>query len=62
MYSNTFFQNNLNIEQERVGQYIQYVAENGLTKEMMEQGNELALIQFLLEQRDAFKKTLSDNE
>ena len=62
MYSNTFFQNNLNIEQEHVGQYIQYVAENGLTKEMMEQGNELALIQFLLEQRDAFKKTLSDNE
>ncbi|HBT08646.1 MAG TPA: hypothetical protein DEB18_03455, partial [Leeuwenhoekiella sp.] len=59
MYSNTFFQNNLDIKKENIGLYMDYVAANGLTKEMLEQGNELALIQFLLEKRDAFNKELA---
>ena len=36
-----------------------YVAANGLTKEMLEQGNELALIQFLIDKREDFKKELA---
>jgi len=59
MYSNTFFQNNLDIKKENIGLYMDYVAANGLTKEMLEQGNELALIQFLLEKRDAFNEELA---
>ncbi len=60
MYSNEFFQQNLDIEREHIGAFMDYVAENGLTKPMLEQGNELALIQFLLQKRDAFKASLKE--
>ncbi|MEC8683489.1 MAG: hypothetical protein VX226_09040 [Bacteroidota bacterium] len=59
MYSNKFFQNNLDIKKEHIGLYMDYVAANGLTKEMLEQGNELALIQFLIDKREDFKKELA---
>ncbi len=61
MYSNEFFQQNLNIKRENISAFMDYVAENGLTKPMLEQGNELALIQFLLQQRDEFRASISEN-
>lgn len=61
MYSNEFFQQNLNIKRENISAFMDYVAENGLTKPMLEQGNELALIQFLLQQRDKFRASISEN-
>ena len=57
LYSNQFFQENLNIKKESIGAYMDYVSANGLDKEMLENGNELNLIQFLIEKRDAFQKT-----
>jgi len=61
MYSNEFFQQNLDIKRENINDFMDYVSENGLTKPMLEQGNELALIQFLLQKRDAFKASISEN-
>ncbi|PHQ28033.1 peptidase associated/transthyretin-like domain-containing protein [Leeuwenhoekiella nanhaiensis] len=61
MYSNEFFQQNLDIKRENINDFMDYVSENGLTKPMLEQGNELALIQFLLQKRDAFKASLTEN-
>ncbi|WP_125411795.1 hypothetical protein [Leeuwenhoekiella sp. MAR_2009_132] len=60
MYSNQFFQENLNIKKEAIGAYMDYVAENGLSKEMLENGNELNLIQFLIEKRDDFEKVQNE--
>ena len=54
MYSNEFFQKNLHIKKENINAYLDYVAANGLSEEMLEQGNELNLIQFLINKRDAF--------
>jgi len=61
MYSNEFFQKNLNIEKGKIGLYMDYVAANGLNKEMLEQGNELNLIQFLINKREEFKAIQSEN-
>ncbi|WP_405325541.1 hypothetical protein [Leeuwenhoekiella sp. LLG6367-2.1] len=62
MYSNQFFQENLNIEKQSIGAYMDYVAANGLDKEMLENGNELNLIQFLIEKRDDFIKIQAQND
>ena len=61
MYSNEFFQQNLNIKRENISAFMDYVTENGLTKPMLEQGNELALIQFLLQKRDEFRASIREN-
>ena len=61
MYSNEFFQKNLDIDKGKIGLYMDYVAANGLDKEMLEQGNELNLIQFLINKRDEFKAIQSEN-
>ncbi len=61
MYSNTFFKKNLDIDENNIGGFMDYVAANGLEKKMLTKGNELNLIQFLLQKRDAFKQQLSQN-
>lgn len=61
MYSNEFFQKNLDIEKGKIGLYMDFVAANGLNKEMLEQGNELNLIQFLINKREEFKAIQSEN-
>tara|TARA_R110002020_G_scaffold293535_5_gene509129 strand:- start:48541 stop:49317 length:777 start_codon:yes stop_codon:yes gene_type:complete len=55
MYDNVFFKQNLDIKEENIGDFLDYAANNGLNKEMLEQGNELNLIQFLLNKREAYK-------
>ncbi len=61
MYSNTFFKKNLDIEEKNIGGFMDYVAANGLDKNMLTKGNELNLIQFLLQKRDAFKEQINQN-
>jgi hypothetical protein len=61
MYSNTFFKKNLDIEENNIGGFMDYVAANGLDKNMLTKGNELNLIQFLLQKRDAFKEQINQN-
>ena len=55
MYNNDFFKKNLDIKEKNIGRFMDYVAANGLTKSMLQKGNELNLIQFLLKKRDDFK-------
>lgn len=62
MYSNTFFKKNLDIEENNIGGFMDYVAANGLEKKMLTKGNELNLIQFLLQKRDIFKQQINQNQ
>lgn len=55
MYKDSFFKENLNIEEERINEFIFYVEDRGLTKKMLRKGNELDLISFLIEKSKAFK-------
>ncbi|WP_031427807.1 hypothetical protein [Flavimarina sp. Hel_I_48] len=59
MYGNAFFKKNLNIDEENIGAFLDYVAANGLEKNMLTKGNELNLIQFLLNKRDEFKQEIN---
>jgi len=61
MYSNTFFKKNLDIEENNIGPFMDYVAANGLDKKMLTKGNELNLIQFLLQKRDGFEQKINQN-
>ena len=59
MYSNAFFKKNLDIKEENIGLFIDYVSAQGLNENMLRKGNELNLIQFLLKERDDFKEQMS---
>ncbi|MGB3774767.1 MAG: carboxypeptidase-like regulatory domain-containing protein [Leeuwenhoekiella sp.] len=61
MYSNAFFKKNLNIDEKNIGGFVDYVAVNGLKKDMLTKGNELNLIQFLLQKRDDFVEQKTQN-
>lgn len=61
MYSNTFFKKNLDIDENNIGPFMDYVAANGLDKKMLTKGNELNLIQFLLQKRDGFEQQINQN-
>ncbi len=56
MYDNAFFRQNLDIKENNIGAFLDYTANHGLNKEMLEPGNELNLIQFLIDQRDKYKE------
>ena len=51
-----FFEEHLNIEEDRIPEFISYAAENGLTPEMLKPENELALIEFLVAKSFEFKR------
>ncbi len=55
LYSNDFFKQNLDIKEENIGKFIDYVSVNGLDQTMLQKGNELNLIQFLLKKRNDFE-------
>lgn len=62
LYNDDFFNKTLNIKKKNTGAFINYAAANGLNDEMLEPGNELGLIKFLIEQRDSFKRTQQGRE
>ncbi len=55
VYNDDFFNEYLNIKRENINEFIFYAEEHGLHKEMLKEGNELALIQFLIEKSKAYK-------
>lgn len=56
MYNDAFFQENLEIEMKNINEFIYFADENGLKEEMLKEGNELELIEFLIDQSKRFKK------
>jgi hypothetical protein len=55
MYKDSFFKENLNIDEDKINQFIFYVEDKGLTKNMLKKGNELDLIGFLIQKSKEFK-------
>ncbi|WP_121667103.1 carboxypeptidase-like regulatory domain-containing protein [Mesonia aquimarina] len=55
MYNDEFFKDNFDIKRENINEFIFYAEENGLTSEMLQKGNELKLIDFLLEKSKTYK-------
>ena len=61
MYNDEFFQENLNIDLEYINDFIYFADDSGLEEEMLKKGNELDLIEFLVEQSKQYKKQRSGN-
>jgi len=61
IYEDEFFREHLDIEKKNINDFIYYASDNGLTEEMLQEGNELELIKFLVEQSKAYKKMRSEN-
>lgn len=56
MYNDNFFRRNLGVELQDINEFIYFADDNGLEEEMLKTGNELELIQFLVEQSKRYKK------
>lgn len=61
LYNDQFFKDNFKIEFENISDFILYADRNGLDEEMLRKGNELDLIDFLMEQSKKYKKEMSKN-
>jgi hypothetical protein len=61
LYNDEFFKENFKIELEDIPAFINYADRNGLDEEMLKKGNELDLIDFLMEQSKKYKKELDKN-
>lgn len=55
VYNDDFFRKNLDIDRDNINEFIYYAEENGLQDNMLQQGNELALIEFLIDKSKAYK-------
>jgi hypothetical protein len=55
IYKDSFFKENLNIDKDKINQFIFYVEDKGLSKVMLKKGNELDLIEFLIQKSKEFK-------
>lgn len=54
MYDNEFFKENFNIEEEQINEFIFYAFDHGYDDKLLEKGNEMDLIQFLLDKAEEF--------
>ncbi|RKS43420.1 hypothetical protein BC962_2976 [Gillisia mitskevichiae] len=61
LYNDRFFKDNFNIDLDNIPDFILYADRNGLDEEMLRKGNELDLIDFLMEQSKKYKKQLNKN-
>ncbi|MGO1585677.1 MAG: hypothetical protein ACTHXJ_06875, partial [Mesonia sp.] len=61
VYNHEFFKRNLDIKEENINEFIFYAQENGLEERMLEKGNELDLIEFLIEKSKAYKLQQQNN-
>lgn len=61
LYNDQFFKDNFNIDLENIPDFILYADRNGLDEEMLRKGNELDLIDFLMDLSKKYKKQLSKN-
>ena len=58
-YSLSYLEKNLNITQDNISDFVYYVEDSGIDKTLMEDGNELQFLEFLIAQSIAFKKVKS---
>ena len=56
MYDNDFFKEYLNVEESEINQFIYYAETHGLTEQMLSKGNEMQLIQFLIDTSTHFEE------
>lgn len=56
MYDNTFFKEYFDIDEDQINAFIFYADEHGLSNELLKKGNEMDLIQFLLDKSKEFNK------
>lgn len=56
IYNDQFFKEYMGIKLENVAEFLFYADDKGLSEEMLREGNELDLIQFLIEKSKEFKK------
>lgn len=61
LYDDEFFRANFDIKLEDIPEFIDFADRNGLKEEMLQEGNELDLIEFLLDQSKRFKKQKGQN-
>lgn len=54
IYDVSFIHSNFNIPTEKVDAFVIYVKDHGLTEELLREGNELQLLEFLYSKRDEF--------
>lgn len=55
MYQDDFFKEYIDIEKENIDEFILYAKSHGLSNALLEEGNELDLIEFLIQQGKKFK-------
>ncbi|WP_079721227.1 peptidase associated/transthyretin-like domain-containing protein [Salegentibacter holothuriorum] len=55
LYDDDFFKANLDIERDKINDFIYYVTDHGLDQELLEDGNELNLIEFLINKSKEYK-------
>lgn len=56
MYKDEFFKEYIAIDKDRIDEFIFYAKNNGLSYQLLEKGNELDLIEFLIEEGKNFKQ------
>jgi hypothetical protein len=61
MYNDDFFRENLDIAEENIQDFIYYTNERGLSEAMLQEGNELELIEFLILQSENYKNQQARN-
>ena len=59
LYDDEFFRENFDIKLENIPDFINFADQNGLREEMLKEGNEMDLIEFLLNQSKRYKKQRS---
>jgi hypothetical protein len=55
LYGNDFFQNNLNIPEDELINFVSYCESQGLNDELIKNNNQLELLEFLVVRCAAFK-------
>lgn len=60
IYDNAFFHDNFNIKEEDINAFIFFAYDNGFDDKLLEKGNEMDLIEFLLDKSEEFNKRKVD--
>lgn len=60
MYDNEFFRDNFNIQEEDINAFIFYAYDNGFDDNLLTKGNEMDLIEFLLNKAEKFNENKLD--
>ena len=58
-WGNDFFKETLNLEANQVNDFVFFAADNGLDGQMLSEENDLDIIQFLVEQRQAYQSYIN---